>query len=653
MCNDRKNMLAKKYILHILIAFLLISCIREDVTIDNHSGPVTVGFVAGGAPKTRTTIDDNGISTSWSPEDKVALWAVNESSQSFALNNQKFDIYFRHPASKGYFTSTLNAAMDDGSYTYYATYPTPTNVNGTTATFNLPDVQDGQMSGGAAIMVAEPQTGKAELTALTDTNASDEIFNDGLHLNMHHKMHALRMFIPHIPTKENYGFGEDKVERIDVTLPWNIAGTITTDISDNEAGVTLSGNGSRKITLNLKNPIGATTANGDTYDYDYAFASIIPAPAGDASIYNGELVAEVFTSTRAAKTTISLANLSSSHTFAAGRITPVVLNCSEVVNRHAIRLTWQGNNLGEDVNTIYFYDATGAEIYRINDVASFVATGIHDIDYTFNKDKVAILSSLAGQTLTVKYESDNAIVSNTITMPATLATEEKCHEVGITVPYLFFEDFTSIHTNFEFDDERVASLMSADGHLLNNYMNVAGWNGAHIKGVAGQSVRVNVRHQSTLGVTRSNGRLDTPAISTLKSGANVALKVTFDMGAYVDSGYESGNDVFLIAGTHTSSEGSALDGVTSTKAFGTVDDDATRVAGVFNNVALKTGSISADYTSNSFNSTFPTYSFTVGGCGANTRLCWIPCCSQGTFLTSNNAHYYLYFDNIKVQIVRE
>ena len=649
-------MVAKKYILHILTALMLISCIREnvnDVNIENHTGPVTVGFVAGGAQKTRTTIDDNGISTSWSPEDKVALWALNEESQSYSLSNQEFKMYFRHPESRGYFTSTLNAAMANGSYTYYATYPTPTSVNGTTATFNLPDVQDGQMGGGVAIMVAEPQTGKAALSALTNTNASDEIFDNGLHLNMHHKMHALRMFIPHIPTKEYYGFGNEKVVRIDLALPWNIAGTISTDISDEEAAPVLTGNGSQYMSLLLKNPIGATTADGNTYAYDYAYASIIPAPIGDTNIYNGELVAEVFTSTKAAKTTISLANLSSTHTFAAGHITPVVLNCSKVVDRHAIRLTWMGNNLGEDINTIYFYDATGAEVYRINDVASFVSTGIHDVDYTFVENKSEILSSLAGQTLTVKYESDNAIVSNTITMPTTLATEVKCHEVGITVPYLFFEDFTSIHTNFEFDDKRVASLMSADGHLLNNYMSVSGWNGAHIKGVAGQSVRVNVRHQSTLGVTRSNGRLDTPAISTLKSGAKVKLKVFFDMGAYVNSGYDSGNDVFLVAGTHTSSESSALDGVTDTKAFSSVDDDATRVAGVFNNVALKTGNIPNNFTNDSFNSEFPTYSFTVDGCGATTRLCWVPCCSQGTFLTPNNAHYYLYFDNIKVQIVRE
>ena len=649
-------MVAKKYILHILTALMLISCIREDVNdvnIENHTGPVTVGFVAGGAQKTRTTIDDNGISTSWSAEDKVALWALNEESQSYSLSNQEFKMYFRHPESRGYFTSTLNAAMANGSYTYYATYPTPTSVNGTTATFNLPDVQDGQMGGGVAIMVAEPQTGKAALSALTNTNASDEIFDNGLHLNMHHKMHALRMFIPHIPTKEYYGFGNEKVVRIDLALPWNIAGTISTDISDEEAAPVLTGNGSLYMSLLLKNPIGATTADGNTYAYDYAYASIIPAPIGDTNIYNGELVAEVFTSTKAAKTTISLANLSSTHTFAAGHITPVILNCSKVVDRHAIRLTWMGNNLGEDINTIYFYDATGAEVYRINDVASFVSTGIHDVDYTFVENKSEILSSLAGQTLTVKYESDNAIVSNTITMPATLATEVKCHEVGITVPYLFFEDFTSIHTNFEFDDKRVASLMSADGHLLNNYMSVSGWNGAHIKGVAGQSVRVNVRHQSTLGVTRSNGRLDTPAISTLKSGAKVKLKVFFDMGAYVDSGYDSGNDVFLVAGTHTSSESSALDGVTDTKAFSSVDDDATRVVGVFNNVALKTGNIPNNFTNDSFNSEFPTYSFTVDGCGATTRLCWVPCCSQGTFLTPNNAHYYLYFDNIKVQIVRE
>lgn len=648
-------MQSKKYLLYLLSAVMFISCLREDSDIsENKSQSVIVGFVADGGSNTRTSINEDGRSTSWSPDDEISLWAMNEGTQSYGLSNQSFGMYFRNPTSLGYFTTTLASPMAEGSYTYYATYPKPVSMNGTTATFNLPAVQDGLISNGSAIMVAEPQSGQAALKALTDSSLSDEVADDGLHLSMHHKMHALRMFIPNSsPDKEYYGFGDEEVKGIILTMPWSIAGDITTDISNADAAVTLTGNASQTITLNLKKPIGATTVTDGAYSYDYACASIIPAPTNDASIYDGQIIAEVYTTTKAAKATISLANFAETHTFSAGHVTPVILNCSNVVNRHAIRLTWEGNNLGEDVRTIYFYDASGTEIYRITDVDTFVAMGIHDIDYTFNPDKDAILSSIAGQTLTVKYESDHAIVSNTIVMPSNLATEAKCHEVGITVPYLFAEDFTSIHTNFEFDDNRGLSIMSADGHLLNSYMSVSGWNGAHIKGVAGQSVRVNVRHQSTLGVTRSNGRLDTPAMSTLKSGANVSLKVIFDMGAYVNSGYDSANDVFLIAGMHTNSESSALDGKVNTKAFSNVDDDASRIPSLFSAVTYQSGFIPNNYTNDSFNSTFPTYSFTADGCTSATRFCWVPCCVQGTFLTSQNAHYYLYFDNIKIQIVSE
>lgn len=626
-------------ILSILCVISLIACTHEDIDLTNKTEPVIVGFTAGKTIDTRTSITEDGKSTAWDVDDNISLWALNEDTQVYTLSNQSFKLYFRYPLSLGYFTTTLASAMEKGVYTYYATYPNPISVNGSTATFSLPATQNGLMSDGAAIMVAEPQTSKAALGVITDSTQNDEVLNNGLHLKMKHMMHALKFYVP--STKWGFDDGE-KIERIMFTMPQTIAGDVTLNYTEPDFAPTIT-NGVNTIALNLEQPIGASSSAANL---DFATASIIPHTR--SFIDSEQLEVEVYTQTQAAIYQVSLSGRNGMY---AGHITPVSINCSNVVNRHAIRLTWEGNNLGEDVNTIYFYDASGAEIYRITDVATFVSTGIHDIDYTFNENKEAILSSIAGQTLTVKYESEHAIVSNTIVMPETLATEVKCHEVGITVPYLFFEDFTSIHTNFEFNDERVASLMSADGHLLNDYISVSGWNGAHIKGVAGQSVRVNVRHQSTMGVTRSNGRLDTPAISTLKNGASVSLKVMFDMGAYVNSGYDSTNDVFLIAGTHTNSESSALDGVVDTKAFGNVDDDATRVSGVFDKVALKTGSIPNSYTNDSFGSAFPSYSFTVDGCGSTTRLCWVPCCSQGTIIEAKNAHYYLYIDNIKVQIV--
>jgi len=276
----------------------------------------------------------------------------------------------------------------------------------------------------------------------------------------------------------------------------------------------------------------------------------------------------------------------------------------------------------------------------INPERSFLTGYPHQGDYTDN---------ISGKTITVTYDSEHARVSNTFVMP-TVKSFQKTVVNPLTVPYLFFEDFSTIHTAFEFDDAKVSSLMSADGHLLNDYITTQGWNGAHIIGVVGQSVRVNVRHQSTMGVTRSNGRLDSPAMTALKSAAK--LRVTFDMGAYVNSGYSSNNDVFCIAGTHTKSTSSAIDGVVNTKAFGNVNADTSRIPSQFSTVTLTTGTIPASFNDNSFGATFPTYSFTANNCTSATRFGWIPCCSQSTWASPNNAHYYLYIDNIKVSIAQ-
>jgi hypothetical protein len=122
------------------------------------------------------------------------------------------------------------------------------------------------------------------------------------------------------------------------------------------------------------------------------------------------------------------------------------------------------------------------------------------------------------------------------------------------------------------------------------------------------------------------------------------------MGAYSNSGYSSNNNIFLIAGAHEQSEGVALNGVKTTKAFGNVDDDQSRVSGLLSEVGLTTGILSNSYNEDSFGSQFPTFSFSVHECSTNTRIVWIPCCSQSEWVRSKQAHYYLYIDNVRVQI---
>jgi hypothetical protein len=138
----------------------------------------------------------------------------------------------------------------------------------------------------------------------------------------------------------------------------------------------------------------------------------------------------------------------------------------------------------------------------------------------------------------------------------------------------------------------------------------------------------------------------------LKSGANVTLKVEFDMGAYANSGYGSDNDIFCMAGTHTSPESSTLNGKETTTVAGKEINDYNRIPGMFGSHCLTTGYLGNNYNNDSFGSTFPTYSFTANGCTSATRLCWIPCCVQPTWFTAGNAHYYIYIDNIRVSIAQ-
>lgn len=112
---------------------------------------VNVVFAVGNTPRTRTEYDVETKRFVWKTGDEVAVWAKS-SVGAFALGNQTFRLLASgagHQSagepdnSAAYFTSTLPSPMEDGIYSYYMTYPVPESVGGTTATFTVPDVQDG------------------------------------------------------------------------------------------------------------------------------------------------------------------------------------------------------------------------------------------------------------------------------------------------------------------------------------------------------------------------------------------------------------------------------------------------------------------------------------------------------------------------------
>lgn len=629
----------------IFLSILFISCIKDTDDRFHITGNrnVTVGFIAGGGVDSRTTINSDGISTSWSKDDKIALWA-NHSNGSAALSEKQFQVYYRDVApNKAMFTTTLDDAMEVDTYTYYATYPTPNSVSGTQANFTVPATQDGRISSGAAIMVATPAKGPqlGIVTGAAEDDDAYEIDDHHLSLNMNHVLHALRFYVP----STNWGFAEgEKIERIVFTMPQTVAGDIALDYTNPYSTITAT-NGSNTITLQLAKTIGASASAAEI---DFAAASIIPTAAfaeGD------EIEVQTFTNSHASRSYISLANRDEMQ---AGHITPISVNCSDVVNRHTIRFIWGGNNLGEDVHTITFKTTAGNEIYKITDVDDFMSKGRHDIDFTF-EDKT-YLATVAGQQVVVEYESEHAIVSNTITMPSDVATTAKCHEITITVPYLFFEDFSDA-TTFNHKGN-----LSATGHdastISGDSYGLTGWTGNQIAVIAsGNGKGLAIRHQnecsSFLGKWQGTyrGRADSAPMSNLKSGASVKVKISFVFSGYVNGavapqltyGYTTAQSAFS---GYWASGSSAIDGGTKLADSGTVVEEG--ISGPMN------GSI-ADVVANSTTGNAISKTFNITGCTNQHRIswdCYAPYDSKNTAAFGKNTQQWIFIGDIKVQIVQ-
>ena len=578
----------------------------EEQSVGVAKSTLSIGLPVG---ISRTAMSDEG-NASWVEGDTFTLWAENRTG-GFNLNGVDFTMmYFLQSYQSAIFTSFTNT-LADGEYTYYAVSPKPQSIEARKATYTLPFEQIGTAPDGAYdLMVATPVTAES---------LSDAKINN-LAMEFNHKTHIFKMIIPKRGNPLN-----NPVQQVVFTFPTTITGSVTLDATNPDAAPAIS-NGSKQLVVNVTEGFD----EGETAWARIAECNI----SGNVTYYAISTLGE-----RTFERTFKM-----DKECKGGHITPLSLIIPEPIPPTVLRVKVGKNNLGEAVQTISIIDDNGKTL------KSFVpnAENIYDLEqYGIYED--GLFQTYTGRTFTVRFESSHAIVEKKVTIPSIITKYEVNNVATIDVPYLFYEDFTSIHTSFEKDDARVSSLMSADGILLNNYMSVSGWNGAHIKGVAGKAVRVNVHHESAFSATRSNGRLDSPAMKALKSGVNVTLKVEFTMGAYANSGYNNSNEIFCIAGTHSLPETSPINGKTNTTSS---LNDYDRIPGLFSSVCLTTGYIAQKCGDNSFGDTFDSYSFIANGCTSATRFGWVPCCVQKETILPNNAHYYLYIDNIRVSIAQ-
>ncbi len=556
----------------------------------------------------RTAIDDEG-KASWCDGDTFALWAKNEYGVR-SIDGAKFSLmYYWHSLQSAVFTSSEANSIADGTYTYYAVSPMPNSITGYKATYTLPAEQQGDSFNGAYdIMVATPLDAEAVVAGKVNNLA----------LDFQHKMHTLKMTIP-----EGGNPFSTAISQVVFTFPVGVTGKVIVDATNKDNALTISET-SNQLIVNISKGLN---------EEESAWATILPVNiVGEVSYY---AVSAIGQHTRERKFSLS-------KECKEGHITPLSLTIPDPIT--IIRLSIGNNYLGEAVKNITIFDHNGTQI------GSFAVNSSNTYDLIeYGAFNSGVFRTYSGKVFTVRFESQNAIVERKFTVPT--INEYAVHTLpAIDVPYLFYDDFAGIGS-FDKDDHDGDSLNSADGMLFST--SVSGWNGAHIKAVAGKCVRINVRHESTGGSTRSNGRLDTPAMKALKSGATVKLKVEFDMGSYIlESGYNHNSELYCIMGTNTKSESSVLNGWAKRVVGGAPNNDLSRIPPMLEKHCHSTDHIAPNYGNNSFGDSFPTFSFMADNCTSTTRLTWVPGTNQNQCWLMGNVHYYLYIDNIRVSIAQ-
>ena len=558
---------------------------------------------------TRTTIDADGMTTRWAPGDKLAVWA-KDASGNYAFENTTFSMrYYSGEYDKAYFTSNI-APMADGEYTYYLTYPQPTSVEGTLATYSLSAEQSGKYDGRYDIMVAEPVVNEA-------LSASKRM---ELNTIMRHQMHALKITIP----EKSSNFA-DRVYSLKIVFPNDVVGDITLDVANPNAEPTYS---------NTSNTITVKSDEGFAVGSDIWVFVLPGMVSGDVSykIYGSEQ--------RSEDATYLL-----EREFQAGHVTPIRMAMPPFEKYTAFRFSIGENYLGEDFNFFTLYDNNGTNMGTYYRNA--------ENRYTFEYEGEFDVTPYNNSNWTLVFDTENAVVENTVNM-GTLKPYFEQDIAPVDVPYLLFQDFENVSESESYGNNSYeASEREQPGKSLDGAMPTNGWNAARYWLKPG-AMRINSRYQSVkIFVSFASyhyGRMDTPPLGNssrgLKPGASVNIKVDFDAALYkhTKSSLSLTKGEINVA-THTNAS-NPIDGIPtgSTGISSSYDTTLADFGTTFINIELADNAGEDD-----FGKSFPTFSGEMPAT-SDTRLVFYP--TLTTASGTGNTEVNVYIDNIKVSIAK-
>ena len=561
-------------------------------------GPARVAFALSDED-TKTVLESESGFFSWETDDRIAVWAYDASGSS-VLESQPFTLLARGNSNRrAYFTSVLPSAMTEGDYSYYLAYPYPESVSGTTAVFTLPSVQDGKASGGTGICVSDRVAAGAlqpfDETAPVDRTLS---FNAGLR----HILHYLRFYVP-----EGCNILGEPIKSIEFTMPQPTAGEVHVNVLDRSASLSGGGN---KIKLNLEELLA---------ENEFAAAGIFPPQSTYAE--GDYMNIRVFSEN--AYSDLEPINLAGRN-FQAGHITSVPMRITSIGQIYNIYFSFVSNNLGEEVQKITVSlpsPITSDGVSRRDFVFSHEDGSAISLGETFKISTIeaAEFAALSSLSASVTYESENAIVSESLSFPAFVQSDTSC-SLSLNCPYLFFEDFSTLEA-FSSNDayESGFSTGSKSGLSFAN-----GWTAARAGGQAGTAIRLAARRETS---ARYPARCDSPQLTGIKKGHNVSLKLSFD---YSMNRQELG----------------------SSKVGQTVYVGWTTETGALSS-GSKSGTFPASFhineTTGSYTNIDKTYELVLDDMDSSKRL---SIRTNTDYYAFNNSTCWLYIDNIKVTITK-
>ena len=600
----------KKFASMFVVAIMAMSC-HSEVSNTTNPSPTNSNEVSFAMPidATRTMIGQGG-ETRWAPGDELAVWA-KDAEGNYTFSNAPFMLrYFSPEWDKAYFAGNV-AAMAEGDYTYYISYPRPTSVEGTMATYRVAAEQSGAYDGKYDIMVAEPVVAES----LTTGKRTE------LNTIMCHQMHAIKITVP----DKALNF-DNKVYALDITFPVPVVGDVTVDVTNPNAELVYS---------NTSNTISVKSSEGFAVGSDIWVFVLPGTVTGDVSyqIFGSEQRSEV-------------ATYPFEREFQAGHVTPIRMAMPPFEKYTAFRFSIGENYLGEDFNFFTLYDNNGTNMgtYNRNAENSYIFEYIGEFDVTpYNNSE-----------WTLVFDTENTVVENKVNM-GELKPYFMQDITPVDMPYLLFENFENVSESESYGNNSYSSNeREQPGKSLDGAMPTNGWNAARYWLKPG-AMRINARRQCVkvfvAFASSHHGRMDTPLLwdgaRGIKPGKSVNVKLQFDaaLNRHTESSLAL-TEAGIAVATHTNAN-NPIDGI-PTGTSGLTSSYSTTLADFGSTWYEQPLAETAG--EDDFGATFPTYT-TEFAVSSNSRICFYPTIkSEDGF--AGNTEINVYIDNIKLQIVK-